>query len=83
MAHDEDEVCEIGDKVRITMSRPISKRKVAIWLVCLFYRYPSPLFSFTLSSVYGAWIFVCLRGLLFDSLAVRFIGFFSSSSSIT
>mmetsp|Transcript_47641 Transcript_47641/g.96006 ORF Transcript_47641/g.96006 Transcript_47641/m.96006 type:complete len:136 (+) Transcript_47641:41-448(+) len=27
MAHDEDEVCEIGDKVRITMSRPISKRK--------------------------------------------------------
>uniref|UniRef100_A0A7S2H311 Small ribosomal subunit protein uS17c n=1 Tax=Octactis speculum TaxID=3111310 RepID=A0A7S2H311_9STRA len=27
MAHDEEEVCEIGDKVRITMSKPISKRK--------------------------------------------------------
>ena len=27
MAHDEDETCELGDKVRIQMSRPISKHK--------------------------------------------------------
>ena len=27
MAHDEDELCELGDRVRIQMSRPISKMK--------------------------------------------------------
>ena len=34
MAHDEEEVCDIGDRVRITMSRPISKRKV--WVAATF-----------------------------------------------
>ena len=28
MAHDEDEVCKMGDKVRVEFCRPLSKRKV-------------------------------------------------------
>ena len=27
MAHDPEEVCEMGDRVRITMCRPLSKKK--------------------------------------------------------
>jgi len=37
MAHDEHEVCEEGDKVRITMSRPISKHKVSCRHLAIFF----------------------------------------------